>query len=529
MRRLSSFPLLWIVVAAVAVTAVDLGWRVLSTNDEARFAVLAQDILTRGDWLFPRINGAVYHNKPPLLAWLIALASWPLGYVTQLTAALPSAAAAVGMVLIVFVTGRTLFGTDAGRYAALMAVTTQGVFLHARLPMPDMLMALFVTASVAALWPMLRGRRGPYWVAFYGFAGLAFWAKGPAGLLPLAVGLACFAACERPAGWGALSPVRGLALLLALTAPWTLREALADSVAAREVLLSEYLSWYLPQRLTVASVVAPWQNAFGVLFPWVLVVPAAVAQAVRFLRGRGAEREGVLFLLVWAGVVFLLVCPSQQQRVRYYLPLAPPVVLLVGWWLAGVAVKRRPVSRMPWWAYGIAAGLLLIGAGAGLASRGLPSDLAISLPTPGEGLVAGGALGLMAVALFFGIRQNRLRRGWPMAWAASAVLVIVSYHGEVGRRNAESRYEPLAGAAVVAAWGVPELPWTFYLGRPVVAVNTADELRRALASEPAGVAIVKGSMVARLADDMAVTVRLRERLASREVAVVSLAQERASP
>ena len=43
---------------------------------------------------------------------MIALASWPAGHVTQLTAALPSALAAVGTALVVFAVGRSLFNFD---------------------------------------------------------------------------------------------------------------------------------------------------------------------------------------------------------------------------------------------------------------------------------------------------------------------------------------------------------------------------------------------------------------------------------
>lgn len=68
----------------------------------------------------------MYHTKSPLLAWLIALASWSIGHVTPMTAALPSAAAGIATALIVYGLGRDLFGADAGRLAALVAMTTQG-------------------------------------------------------------------------------------------------------------------------------------------------------------------------------------------------------------------------------------------------------------------------------------------------------------------------------------------------------------------------------------------------------------------
>src|SRR5262245_2597888 len=103
-----------IALAAALLAGTDLGARIFGTNDEARFPLLARDILARGDWLWPQVNGAVYYNKPPLMAWLIALASWPAGHVSQLTAALPSACAAAATALIVYWLAETLFADGPG-------------------------------------------------------------------------------------------------------------------------------------------------------------------------------------------------------------------------------------------------------------------------------------------------------------------------------------------------------------------------------------------------------------------------------
>src|SRR5437773_10020767 len=98
----------------------DLGAVVFATNDEARFPLLARDILTRGDVWFPQLNGVVYQNKPLLLAWLIALVSWPIGQVTALTSLVPSILAAIALALVVYAAARDMFGADAGRYAGLV-------------------------------------------------------------------------------------------------------------------------------------------------------------------------------------------------------------------------------------------------------------------------------------------------------------------------------------------------------------------------------------------------------------------------
>src|SRR5262249_57597582 len=119
-------------------------------------------------------SGACEEKKPLLLAWLIALCSWPAGRVTQLSAVLPSALAAIAMVLAVCGFARSLFGPRAALPAALVALTTQGAFVHARLPLPDMLMTAFLTGSLWMLWEVHRGGGRPHWLGFYGLASLAF-------------------------------------------------------------------------------------------------------------------------------------------------------------------------------------------------------------------------------------------------------------------------------------------------------------------------------------------------------------------
>src|SRR6266403_856153 len=96
--RYSLFTFGGLVVLLLGVRATllffDLGSRVLSTNDEARFPMQARDILSEGHWLLPRLDGIPHLNKPPH-AWLIALASWPTGAVTPCTASLPSVLSAL--------------------------------------------------------------------------------------------------------------------------------------------------------------------------------------------------------------------------------------------------------------------------------------------------------------------------------------------------------------------------------------------------------------------------------------------------
>ena len=48
-----------------------LGARQIVSGDEARFAVLAQDMLKRGTWFDARVRDQRYRNKPLMYPWAI--------------------------------------------------------------------------------------------------------------------------------------------------------------------------------------------------------------------------------------------------------------------------------------------------------------------------------------------------------------------------------------------------------------------------------------------------------------------------
>src|SRR6516164_1024022 len=154
-------PSLHRLAALLAVSAVllffDLGTRVFTTNDETRFPLMARDIVRHGHWLLPEIDGTPILNKPPLHAWLIAIAAWPTGLVSPRMAQLPSLLAALGLVAVIHWIGIRLFGSAVGVGAGLIVVTTAGVFSLARSPVPDMVLSLpWRSPSPPLSWPSSR-------------------------------------------------------------------------------------------------------------------------------------------------------------------------------------------------------------------------------------------------------------------------------------------------------------------------------------------------------------------------------------
>jgi len=346
-------PALRRLAALLAVSTVllffDFGARLYTTNDETRFPLMARDIVRNGHWLLPEINGVPMLNKPPLHAWLIAIAAWPSGAVTPRIAQLPSLLAALGLVAATYWIGARLFTPAVGLGAGLILVTTVGVFSLARSPVPDMTLALAIALTIVAfLMAEVDGRRWALLV-FYVLVGVAFWVKGPAGFLGLAITLVYEVVVHGWAGPRRLLSPLGIAALVALVGSWawmasfTGRDAFVDEVLAQDFGRAYFTSGSWGR----GGVLPALGQALSILLPWVVVLPVALWSSLR-LRDP-SRRRGSYLALVWLATVFVLVAFSHRQRWRYYLPLCVPAALLIAAWLERIRWRWRTEAFVAVW------------------------------------------------------------------------------------------------------------------------------------------------------------------------------------
>jgi len=100
-------------------------------------AEVAREMVARHDWITLYANGIRYLEKAPLMYWSMA-ASFTLFGPQDWAARLPLASATLALFLVVYATGRRLFASDtAGFYAALILLTSFGIFIYTRIIIPD--------------------------------------------------------------------------------------------------------------------------------------------------------------------------------------------------------------------------------------------------------------------------------------------------------------------------------------------------------------------------------------------------------
>jgi 4-amino-4-deoxy-L-arabinose transferase-like glycosyltransferase len=329
---------LWIVLLAAALMLPPVGHRLVPTSHEARFALLARDMLERHVAFDVRIREQPYRNKPPLHPWTILAGSWWTGRVTEWSARLPSALATITTVLGTFLLADRLFGGRAGRWAALVVATSYGTFAHSQMILPDMLMVAFGVLAGYGFWRAVTEPGGRLaMIAFYAMLALGFFAKGPAALLPLAVAIVWLWTQGGPRALRRLASPGGIAVFIALSLVWLIPFlTLPSDRFVRHTLQSDWLFYYLsaPRPRAIASQLGELLVGF---LPWTLLAPLAAAHALRT-----RSEPAVRFAGLWFVVQLVLIMASTNQRVRYLLVLYPGAALLVGWWAADDRRPRRP-------------------------------------------------------------------------------------------------------------------------------------------------------------------------------------------
>ena len=273
-----------------------LGSHDLWPPDEPRFALVAQEMWSRGDYSVLSLNNHLYTDKPPLFFWAINGFGRLLGGIDEWAARLPSAVAALLSMFLIARLGGWLYDRRTGLIAALVFATSVHIVARGRWASIDMTLNLFVLAAILLLW---RGRTRPearaaFFRAAWVMMGLATLAKGPVGLvLPLlAVVPACLIERDFRAARRMFLP-SGLALFLLVTLSWfglfMFRLGPHDAI---EVLLHQNVERY----------VSAWNAAHPVWYylwrfpagfsPWIVFLPWGVAQA--FAAWCGARGNALL-------------------------------------------------------------------------------------------------------------------------------------------------------------------------------------------------------------------------------------------
>ena len=310
-----------------------LGIRPLISPAEARYALIAREMLESGDWIQPHFNHARYYEKPPLTYWSVA-ASYRLFGFTEFASRLPSALAYIGTVLLTFLLARELVGSGAAPFAALIYATSLGPYLFGRFLFTDTLLVFWLSVSLLGL--AKTARRPASWVGpmmFYLGASLAGLTKGLIGLLFPFASAAAYAFFVGGSSFvRRLRPGLGVGIVGIVFVPWHVLLALRDPEFLRFYFVNEHLARFLghrdPVNYTPLSVPGFWIATLLWLFPWILFLPSALPPR------RGPWSRSPTLLWIWSAVIIVFFTLTASRMEYYALPAFPALAVILGsgWW-----------------------------------------------------------------------------------------------------------------------------------------------------------------------------------------------------
>ncbi len=325
-----------LVVLGLPIFLLGLGSPALYDPHESLYAEVAREMVVRGDWLTPHLNGTRYLDKPPLSYSLIGIAYMLFG-VSEFAARLPIALAGLGGVLVTLGIGQRLFAGRSGVLSGLVLTTSVGYFVFSRQLLPDMIFAFFTTLSFYGFLRAVEqaGRQSAWGILAYVSLALAVMTKGFLGFFPLAVMTIYLVLLgQRHALRALISPYGGLLCLL-LIVPWHLIVGWQNEGYLWHYFANEHFLRFLGRRHPIDFVALPLPIFFLVLFLWLLPWSPYLGLAIprkwpRRAKPLSREDAGFLFLLLWAGMWLCFFSLSRARLPQYSLPAMPALALLIG-------------------------------------------------------------------------------------------------------------------------------------------------------------------------------------------------------
>ena len=229
-RAVPSLLATWLLFAAIfaAVQFGSLFTPPLMDDVDAAHAQNAQHIIDSGDWVTTKTNGIRYIEKPALPFWLVSISFRVFGQ-NAFATHLPNALAMLGLAALSWVWGRRAWGARAGLYAGLAVLTSVGAFLFTRFIIPESILSLFLLLALYCMLTTLEDHKPLRIYVMWAALALGVLTKGLiAPVFFFGGALPYLLICGQWREWRWLKPISGMAVFLAIAAPWHILVGMAN-------------------------------------------------------------------------------------------------------------------------------------------------------------------------------------------------------------------------------------------------------------------------------------------------------------
>lgn len=338
-----------------------LDYRHLVASDEGRYGEIAREMYATGDWVTPRYNGYKYFEKPPLQAWMTAIA-YSLFGVGEWQSRLWTGITGYFAILATGFTAWKLIGGErgvlAGWVSAILLASSPMWNVGGHFNTLDMGLSSILSCALFSLLLAQRAgltttaRRNWMWLC-WAFMALAVLSKGLIGIVIPGMVLVVYTFSTWDWGlWKRLHLFSGLVVFFLIATPWFVLVSLKNPEFPHFFFIHEH--W---DRFTKDGHNRKGHPLYFIplilegFIPWLAQVGQGLVRA--WFDRRGDTRYGVVsasngfrplwLCAVWAVMIFLFFSKSQSKLPGYIMPIFPALALLAGLALT-TAIERMSVN-----------------------------------------------------------------------------------------------------------------------------------------------------------------------------------------
>ncbi len=327
-----------------------LGSRPLNVPDEARYSEIPLEMIATHDYVTPHLDGIKYFEKPALFYWMQVGAIKLLGdnnWAYRITTAFM---ALLGC-LIIYWASLILYDRRTALISTGILSTSLIYFAFAHIVTLDVTLSVFMSGALLSFICAMRFppgiiRRSLLW-SCYAFAGFAVMTKGLVGaILPGAIIFSWLMIFNEWRQLKCCYLISGTALFLLITLPWHVAVQLKNPEFFYFYFIQQQFTRYLTD---YAGRYKPFWFFIPIiiigLFPWICFL----WQSIKFhlpkkWKDRDLQKEPI-FLMLWAAIIFVFFSLSKSKLIPYILPTIPPLIMLVGHYLANVTPNDIGITR----------------------------------------------------------------------------------------------------------------------------------------------------------------------------------------
>lgn len=529
---------LWLLAAALLVVWLGtLGYRHLIPTDEGRYAEIAREMFTTGDWVTIRYNDLKYFEKPPLQMWGTALAYTLFGVGDWQARLFTALSGLIGIAFTMLAAARW-WGKRVAVVSALVLASAPMWNVGAHFNSLDMGVAGCMTMALAALLLAQHPdaspaqRRGWMWACWAAMA-LAVLSKGLIGVVLPGFVLVVYTLVARDwALWKRLHLLTGLVVFFAVGAPWFVLISARNPEFAWFFFVHEHFQRFTS---TVHHRDAPLWYFVPLLvagfLPWLAQLPGAARLTMARDQAAANGFRPTLLLGLWAVLIFAFFSVSNSKLPGYIFPIVPALAILAA------LVLEQADERMWRWQLKTFLGVSLVGLAAcgylaTMSSEMYPNAVFARFAAFLAAAFLAAAV-LTWLALRLAARRFESLAAFACGWFLTFTIALLG-HEAFGRSMSGIDLVP-----AVKPWLKPGVPFyaverldhtmPFYLDTPAVMVQEPDELAFGVAHEPAKWIPTTDAFVVRWRDGGQAVAMMSpgtyQRLAAQSVPMTVIAQD----